>query len=367
MPLYNLARVTTPTVGTGTLALGAPVQSFLSFAQAGAQDGDTITYALEAVIGNAGAREVGRGIYNDGATPTLTRNVLRSTNNNNPLNLPGGTQQQVAIAAAAEDFGGVIVAPAAPTGVAANALWLNSTNGILYLWYHDGTTEQWIAVSGPAGPQGPVGLQGVIGPVGPTGPPSFSDANSDGALWARRNGAWERVAVHPDANADGALWARRNGAWQRVPIDTDPPVDGAYLRRNGAWIPLTHASAALTSDIALAPAHAFIDGPSIDVGTVGTWFVTGTITFGNPNGAFGIIGRLWDRTTIIADASMTMGAAGWSGCVAMSGIITNPVAPLRVSAAGLGSPEGIMLADYMRIPLVPDTTRQTHITAMRIG
>lgn len=95
--LYNLARMTTATTGGGTITLAAPVNSFISFQQAGAQNGDEITYAID----NGNQREIGRGIYN-AVAQTLTRNVLRSTNNNTPINLDG--QAQVSIVAAAEDI-----------------------------------------------------------------------------------------------------------------------------------------------------------------------------------------------------------------------------------------------------------------------
>jgi hypothetical protein len=95
--LYNLARMTTVTTGTGTLALGAAAPSFLSFAQAGVQDGDTVTYAIE----DGANREIGRGVYG-AAGATLTRAVLKSTNGDAPINLSGGAQ--VFITAAAQDF-----------------------------------------------------------------------------------------------------------------------------------------------------------------------------------------------------------------------------------------------------------------------
>ncbi len=45
--LYNLARMTTETNGTGTITLGSAVSGYLSFADAGATDGDTLTYAIK--------------------------------------------------------------------------------------------------------------------------------------------------------------------------------------------------------------------------------------------------------------------------------------------------------------------------------
>lgn len=54
--LYNLARMTSATVGTGVITLGSAVSGFITFAQAGVQGGETIAYAI---ADNAGAiREV---------------------------------------------------------------------------------------------------------------------------------------------------------------------------------------------------------------------------------------------------------------------------------------------------------------------
>jgi hypothetical protein len=98
--LYNLARMTTATTGTGTITLGSAVPSYVSFANSGVSNGETVTYAI--VDGNN--REVGRGVYTSSGT-TLTRTVLESTNSNNPINLSGSAE--VFITAAAEDIANV--------------------------------------------------------------------------------------------------------------------------------------------------------------------------------------------------------------------------------------------------------------------
>lgn len=95
--LYNLARVTTSTTGTGTITLGSAVSGFLSFAGAGVQDGDTVTYA----ISDGANSEIGRGVYTSSGT-TLTRSVLKSTNSDAAINLSGTAE--VFITAAAQDF-----------------------------------------------------------------------------------------------------------------------------------------------------------------------------------------------------------------------------------------------------------------------
>ena len=104
--LYNLARMTTGTVGTGTITLGAAVSSYLTFALAGVQNGETVTYA----IADGANREIGRGVYTSSGT-TLTRSVLRSTNSNALISLSGGAE--VFITPAAED---IMPSPVSPGG-----------------------------------------------------------------------------------------------------------------------------------------------------------------------------------------------------------------------------------------------------------
>lgn len=53
-----------------------------------------------------------------------------------------------------------VVQATAPTSPAAGDLWLNSTNGILYIYVDDGTSTQWIEFS--------YGLKGETGPTGPS-------------------------------------------------------------------------------------------------------------------------------------------------------------------------------------------------------
>lgn len=95
--LYNLASMSTATTGTGTITLGSAVSGALSFAAAGVQDGDTVTYAIK----DGANSEIGRGVYTASGT-TLTRSVLKSTNSNTAISLSGAAE--VFITAAAEDI-----------------------------------------------------------------------------------------------------------------------------------------------------------------------------------------------------------------------------------------------------------------------
>jgi hypothetical protein len=95
---FNLARVTTATVGTGTVTLGSAVSGFLTFANAGVVDGATVTYAIK----EGSNSEIGRGVYGS-AGPTLTRaTILESTNSGSAITLAGAAE--VFITPSAEDF-----------------------------------------------------------------------------------------------------------------------------------------------------------------------------------------------------------------------------------------------------------------------
>ena len=62
----------------------------------------------------------------------------------------------------------ITVSDSAPSSPAAGALWWDSNLGVLFLYFQDPNTSQWVAVS-------PVGL---------------ADAPSDGQKYVRQNGAW---------------------------------------------------------------------------------------------------------------------------------------------------------------------------------
>jgi hypothetical protein len=84
MQLVNLVKVTTATVGTGTMTLGSAVSGFLTPALAGAVTGATYSYGIT----DGTNSEAGYGVWTSG-TNTLTRTVLASTNSNAAISLSG--------------------------------------------------------------------------------------------------------------------------------------------------------------------------------------------------------------------------------------------------------------------------------------
>jgi hypothetical protein len=96
--LYNLAGMSTPTTGTGTITLGFALDGLLTFADAGVQDGDVITYA----INDGDNSEMGIGTYTASGTTLARTTIYKSTNGGSAISLSGSAQ--VFITAAAEDF-----------------------------------------------------------------------------------------------------------------------------------------------------------------------------------------------------------------------------------------------------------------------
>jgi hypothetical protein len=92
--LYNLARMTTATTGTGTITLGSAVSGFLTFATAGVADGDVVSYGIK----DGSNSEVGTGTYTASGT-TLTRTVTKSTNSGSAINLSGTAEVYITLRA----------------------------------------------------------------------------------------------------------------------------------------------------------------------------------------------------------------------------------------------------------------------------
>lgn len=96
--LYNMVWVTTATVGTGTIALGAAVTGYRTFAEANVANGAMVSYRIKDGV----AWEVGRGVYTSSGA-LLSRSVLASSNGGAAISLSGSAE--VFITALAEDIG----------------------------------------------------------------------------------------------------------------------------------------------------------------------------------------------------------------------------------------------------------------------
>lgn len=79
--------MSTATVGTGTITLGAAVSGYLTFANAGVANADIVDYGIK----DGANSETGTGTYTTSGT-TLTRTVTKSTNSNAAISLSGSAE-----------------------------------------------------------------------------------------------------------------------------------------------------------------------------------------------------------------------------------------------------------------------------------
>ena len=83
--LFNLAKMTTATGGTGAITLGSAVSGYITFSGAGVQDEDVVSYG----IADGANSEVGYGTY-IAASGILNRTtILKSTNSDTAIDLSG--------------------------------------------------------------------------------------------------------------------------------------------------------------------------------------------------------------------------------------------------------------------------------------
>ena len=82
--LFDRIKVSTATVGTGNIVVGAAQSTFINFVEGGVEEGDQISYLIEDNLG----WEIGTGIYT-ASTGSFTRNVSRSSSANAAISLSG--------------------------------------------------------------------------------------------------------------------------------------------------------------------------------------------------------------------------------------------------------------------------------------
>lgn len=203
--------------------------------------------------------------------------------------------------------------------------------------------------TGPTGAGGTQGIQGVTGPTGATG--HTGAAGSNGTVGA--TGPTGNTGPTGSAGAGGA-------AGITGPTGNTGPT--GPTGSTGASFVITKLVNSLSANVLLTNITLFFDGPQVAQGSVGTWFVSGTVTLGSPN-ADGYVAKLWDGTTVIASGTH-FNVAATQVTLSLSGVITSPAGNLRISVQDDVSTSGKIFANISGVG-APGT--DSTITAIRIG
>ena len=107
----------------------------------------------------------------------------------------------------------------------------------------------------------------------------------------------------------------------------------AYQRASGTALVALSSSRftnSLAADVTCNNTALYFDGPSVAQGSTGTWFASGTVTVGAPQGQ-NVWAKLWDGTTVIASAAFLFNAADHRSTISLSGYLASPAGNLRIS------------------------------------
>lgn len=134
--------------------------------------------------------------------------------------------------------------------------------------------------------------------------------------------------------------------------------DGSnYILQNPS---VASSSNSLGADVLLNNTGNYFDGPSINVGTVGTFLLVGTVTVIDTSGTAAIDAKLWDGTTVVASARGVVPAANQATSISLSAIITNPAANVRISVKDPASVNGKILFN------ATGNSKDSTLTAIRL-
>lgn len=117
--------------------------------------------------------------------------------------------------------GTLTVGSSAPASPSTGEQWYNTNDGALYIYYNDGDSSQWVGVSGPAGPTGESGAAtvGDNPPSSPTVGQQWFDS-SDGSLYIYYNDGtsnqWVATSGPASVASTSSSWLEKNANYTVV-------------------------------------------------------------------------------------------------------------------------------------------------------
>ena len=140
------------------------------------------------------------------------------------------------------------------------------------------------------------------------------------------------------------------GAWRAL-----------HQKASGAPNSMSPITNSLSGDVALNNTGNYFTGPTVAQGTVGTWFVSGSVTVVDTAGVAQFDAKLWDGTTVISSCSLTSSGINVEQVMALSGYLAAPAGNLRISVKDLTSTSGAILFN------VTGNSKDSTLTAIRIA
>lgn len=200
-----------------------------------------------------------------------------------------------------------------------------------------GGTTDWTYSSAVTGYQSPAAAGAVNGAVY-----SYRAESADLSQWEVGFGAYNSAT---GVFARATVLFNSAGTTAKINFSAAPQVAIVALAEDllpiSSVAPITNS---IGATVALNNTANFFDGPSVAQGSVGTWFVSGTVTLNDTAQPSTFICKLWDGTTVIASGGTINLSANNVVTVSLSGIITSPAGNLRISCKDLSATTGQILA-----------------------
>lgn len=176
------------------------------------------------------------------------------------------------------------------------------------------------------------------------------------------NTAATTLQINSIASPKNVFWAGAacSGGELVASVPAIVEYDGTQFNIVGPTIG-TRLTNSIAGNVSLNNTGTFFDGPIVAQGTVGVWFVSGTVTLTDTSTTANFLVKLWDNTTVIASGLTRNQTASGDVTISLSGYISSPAASIRISVKDTSSTSGVIIANDS------GGAKDSTLTAIRIG
>ena len=271
-----------------------------------------------------------------------------------PAAAPTDPNQAVSKSYVDNNSSSVTVGTVAPSSPKVGSLWWESDTGLLYIYYNDGDSSQWVIASPMPDFSGSFVSKAGDTMTGhltlPTSPAASNAVRKDYVDNAIGSAATDKVNRVGDTMTGPLVLAANPSA--ALGAATKQYVDNFHTRFTNA----------LAADVLLNNTTNYFDGPTVAQGTSGVWFASGTVTVVDTTASAAFIAKLWDGTTVVASAYDVSFQQNFGMALSLSGIFVNPTGNIRISCRDIGTTAGRISAN-----LTQNGNKDSSLSVFRIG